>query len=126
MMEVAPLEKTEAAILGFSGEIWGNDTFLVWMEKHNKQFDGRDVIRIYIRRRDNKPISPDWRWRQAIKNQLVGPEYEAVELCPAESRLHNQTNIYDLWVVNDPNYRFSFGLNGRAEGFEGDEKILSH
>jgi hypothetical protein len=94
--------------------IFGNEKYFVWMENHAKKFDGRNVIRIYIKRKDNQPISPDWSEKQQIKNELVGPEYEAVELNPAESRLHNQTNIYDLFVIDDELYRFSFGLNGRS------------
>src|SRR6187402_3694185 len=43
-------------------------------------------IHLDIRRLDGGPCN-DWRNFQQIKNELVGPEYEAVELFPAESRL---------------------------------------
>ena len=39
----------------------------------------------------------DWREFQAIKNQLAGPECEAFELYPAESRLLDPSNYYTLW-----------------------------
>lgn len=39
----------------------------------------------------------DWREFQAIKNQLAGPECEAFELYPAESRLLDPSNYYALW-----------------------------
>jgi hypothetical protein len=39
----------------------------------------------------------DWRDFQGIKNQLAGPECEAFELYPAESRLMDPSNYYTLW-----------------------------
>jgi hypothetical protein len=66
-----------------------------------------------------KPLTKDrrsrWRDYQRIKNELVGPEHEAVELFPAESRLVDTADQYHLWVATDPAYRFPFGyLNGRV------------
>lgn len=70
------------------------------------------LIHVSIKRRNRLPIH-DWRDLQRIKNEIIGPEYEAVELYPAESRLVDSANQYHLWVVNDPNYRFPFGFSGR-------------
>jgi hypothetical protein len=39
----------------------------------------------------------DWRHKQYIKNQLAGPEEEAVEIFPAESRLIDGANQFHLW-----------------------------
>jgi hypothetical protein len=55
----------------------------------------------------------DWRDLQRIKNELVGPECEAVELYPAESRLVDTANQYHLWADADPTYRFGLGFNMR-------------
>ena len=41
----------------------------------------------------------DWREFQEIKNMICGPEREAVELYPAESRLVDSSNQYHLWVM---------------------------
>mgnify|MGYP001288645923 CR=1 FL=1 len=38
-----------------------------------------------------------WLHKQWIKNDIMGDEYEAVELFPAESRLVNTANQYHLW-----------------------------
>ena len=65
-----------------------------------------------IKRRDRKPIH-DWRHLQRIKNDLVGPEHEAVELYPAESRVNDEANQYHLWVLMYPEARFPFGHNVR-------------
>lgn len=40
----------------------------------------------------------DWRDFQRIKNELVGPEREAIELYPAESRLVDTNNQFHLFV----------------------------
>ena len=53
----------------------------------------------------------DWRDFQRIKNELVDPEAEAVELFPAESRLVDTANHYHVWVF--PTYRFPFGMQVR-------------
>lgn len=39
----------------------------------------------------------DWRDFQRIKNDIVGSDWEAVELYPAESRLLDPSNYYILW-----------------------------
>ncbi len=41
----------------------------------------------------------DWRVLQRIKNDVAGPEREAIEICPAESRLVDTANQYHLWVL---------------------------
>ncbi len=41
----------------------------------------------------------DWRDLQCIKNDLVGPEWEGVELFPAESRLMDPSNYYLLYCA---------------------------
>ena len=68
-----------------------------------------------------KPLAKDrlsrWRDYQQIKNELVGPEHEAAELFPAESRLVDAADQYHLWVAADPAYRFPFGFDdGRFVG----------
>jgi len=40
----------------------------------------------------------DWRDFQRIKNDLVGKEWEALELYPSESRLRDPSNRFYLWA----------------------------
>jgi hypothetical protein len=47
---------------------------------------------------------------QQIKNELIGPEHEALELFPAESRLINISNEFHLWAHPTSGYRFPFGF----------------
>ena len=58
-------------------ETWVNDLYQV-----QKRYHEHDVIHLNIRRRDGAAMIRDWRHFQLIKNQLMGPECEAVELYP--------------------------------------------
>lgn len=66
-----------------------------------------------IKRRDRQPIH-DWRELQEIKNRIVGPECEAVELYPAESRVVDTANQYHLWCFTAPGYKLPFGFIGSS------------
>lgn len=61
-----------------------------------------------ITRHDGQPCK-EWRHLQQIKNEIAGPEYEAMEIFPAESRLVDTGNQYHLWVHKDPSFRFPVG-----------------
>ena len=64
-----------------------------------------------IRREDRKPVT-DWRDVQWIKNQLLGPEVEAVQLFPSESRLVDSANQFYLYAL-EKGRRFPFGFESR-------------
>lgn len=109
------IEETVTEAANSHDEVYLNDTYQVGLcripfidgDRANK---AAVLIRLSIRRLDRAPIH-DWRDLQAIKNELVGPECEAVELYPAESRLVDTANQYWLWCYNDPTYRFPFGFS---------------
>ncbi len=88
-------------------EVWMNDLYTVAVER-----DDGNAIWLSIRRNDREPIT-DWRHKQEIKNQLIGPECEAVELYPAESRLVDTANQFHLWGYKDPTFRFPIGFQER-------------
>jgi hypothetical protein len=69
-------------------------------------------IHLDIRRRDGKTCN-EWQDFQRIKNELVGPEHEALQLFPAESRLVDTGNEYHLWVCPKAQARFQFGFKDR-------------
>lgn len=50
--------------------------------------------------------------KRRIKNELLGPEYEAIELFPAESRLLDSANQYHLFARFGA-ARFAFGMDER-------------
>lgn len=89
---------------------WLNDTYQVEENRIGPPMPGwPDMIWLSIKRRDKEPIH-DWRELQEIKNQLVGPECEAVELYPAEKRVIDTANQYHLWCLADPGFMFPFGM----------------
>lgn len=71
-----------------------------------------DMVHLSIKRIDREPIH-DWRDLQLIKNMVVGPEHEAVELYPAESRLIDTANQYHLYAIAVAGEEFPFGYHGR-------------
>ena len=92
-------------------EHWSNGTYYAILDKKcdceyfvGSHLFGHRVWYLRIGRIDSifklkgQPIR-DWNVLQGIKNEIVGPEYEAVELFPAQSRLMNQECAYHLWVL---------------------------
>lgn len=72
-------------------------------------------------KRNDRHWKHDWRHLQRIKNELLGPEVEAVELYPAESRLVDEANQYHLWALPEGE-RFPFGFTDRSVRMDSDEE----
>jgi len=62
---------------------------------------GQEMHWLSIKRIDQRAII-DWRHFQQIKSELVGPENEAFQLHPAESRCHDTANQFHLFVFAKP------------------------
>lgn len=91
------------------GRTYLNNVYQVTIREHLP--DGWPaMLWLSIKRIDKEPIK-DWRDFQRIKNELVGPEHEAVELYPAESRLIDTSNQYHMYVLKQSEVRFPFGMN---------------
>ena len=99
------------------GELWSNADYLalVLRDCTTVAIAAAEVLvtRIEVIRRDRTEIR-DWRDLQRIKNDVVGPEHEAVELFPAESRLIDSANRYYLWC---------FPLGSVAIGMYGERRV---
>jgi hypothetical protein len=71
-------------------------------------FGGADWVQLSVRRHDHKPLRDHWAVLMAIKDQILGPDAEAVELYPSRVRLVDVEHTYHLWSpVNDV---FEFGF----------------
>lgn len=88
-----------------NAEIYINNKYQVNLRRHPM-----NLVHLSIKLLTKDPVH-DWRDLQQIKNELVGPECEGIELYPAESRLVDGANQYHLWVWNDPTYRIPIGFN---------------
>jgi hypothetical protein len=62
----------------------------------------------------DKQAHHDWRDMQRIKNEICGPECDAVEVFPAESKLVDAANQYHLFVFQE--FRLPFGFQTRLVG----------
>jgi hypothetical protein len=88
------------------GLVFKNDLYQVLVRRVDY------YIVLSIKRLDRQPIM-DWRHIQEIKNMLVGPEHEAVQLFPAESRLVDSANQYWLFCLPNKGERWPFGFDQR-------------
>lgn len=61
------------------------------------QFDGQYHLRIW--RDDGAEIRFTWSELQAIKNEVVGPDVEMVEVFPREEDVVNEANVRHFWVT---------------------------
>ena len=110
-------------------DVYLNDIYEVWVYRkkmadflvHNELFKGKCTY-LSIKRKDKKAIH-DWRHFQLIKNELVGEEIEAIELYPAESRLHDTANQFHLFC-NPMGTQVKFGWNFRDVDYT--EQIGGH
>jgi len=65
-----------------------------------------------IKRLDRKAFH-DWRDMQLIKNHIISPDNEGVELFPMERRLVDSANQYHLFVLKEKLVPFPFGFGER-------------
>lgn len=96
-VETAPIVENRPApeLLADGETFWANSHYLV---HHRVLGDG--AVHLSLRTVEND-TRHDWREFQRVKNELTGPEWEAVELYPAESRRVDTANQYHLWCLRD-------------------------
>lgn len=83
-----------------------------------------DIWWLRIYRHDGKRIRNHWSELQRIKNELVGPEHQGVEIYPPESLLQDGENSFHLWVFKSADTRLPFGLPWpRSWGADGQSSI---
>lgn len=113
-------DSDERAKKMFEGaELFENDRYVaikrqVWFESDG---DGANAWWLSIRTQD-RTAERDWRDFQNIKNDVCGPEMEAMEIYPAESRLVDTSNQFHLWVIDQ---RIPFGFEERMVSDENTE-----
>jgi hypothetical protein len=108
--ELAKTDQVAAERIDRSDEVWLNDRYTVIVYRRQ---DGT-VECLSIRRNDRGAVR-DWRHMQKIKNELAGPETEAFQIFPAESRLVDSANQTWLWVLR-PGMQIPAGFTERSIG----------
>lgn len=76
-------------------ETWGNDRYTVNVHYLDGDRDG--FVEVGVHNHKRTPHVP-WRHLQQIKNEVLGPDREAVQLFPAEDRLVDTANEYWIYV----------------------------
>ena len=59
--------------------------------------NGRTYDKVMVRRSDSKPIY-SWSDLFRIKNEVLGPEVEAIQFMPKVSEFIDEANLYWFWV----------------------------
>lgn len=88
------------------GEARSNGLYAVLV----RYLDGGPSGRVHLAIRTPTNLEPPWRDLQRIKNELFGPERFAVQVCPPESRLIDQADMYHLWIMPE-GHEPGFGLH---------------
>lgn len=78
------------------GETYWQNRFYTVVKKRLQETE-EGALHLSIRHNQRKAIR-DWRHFQRIKNELAGPEREAIEIFPPESNLIDTANQYHLFV----------------------------
>lgn len=97
-------------------QVWSNDVYSVTVRPFGVTHPDRpdwkgELLWLSIKTHTRRPIR-DWRHLQQIKNEVAGPEREACEIFPAESRLVDTSNEYHLFVLPEGE-SFGFGYPER-------------
>jgi len=118
-------------------EYWKNDVYAVQIfrgpaclcfsaknagNEKNPHSGWPEMIWLSIKRLDREAIF-QWRDMQAIKNELIGPEHEAVQIFPAESRLVDTSNQFHLWCMAEEGLAWPFGYLEREVMDKADAKM---
>ncbi len=93
-------------------EQFANEKYIVAVSRNIHNGFDLEMIELSVKRRDKEPIF-DWREMQQMKNEIVGPECEGIQLFPAESRLVDTANQYWMYCFSDPKVRVPVGFSER-------------
>lgn len=104
-------------------QVWINNLYqvVIYFNVISEESGWAQMHWLSIKRLDKDWVH-DWRHLQRIKNDLIGPEHEGVEMYPAESRLVDTANQYHLFVLAQPHVHFPFGYGNRLVGEGGKFK----
>ena len=70
------------------------------------------IVHLSIKNVVDRGPTHDWRDLQRIKNELIGPDREGIELYPAESRLVDTSNQFHIFVLPE-GMQMPFGYGSR-------------
>ena len=84
---------------------WVNDTYVV--DVGSARLFDKAALWLMIARHDRGKILRDWQHFQNIKNDIAGPDCEAIEIYPRQSGVVDKGNEYHLFAFRNPHNRVS-------------------
>jgi len=110
MVPWTPFEEAEPMPQLPDEQVFVNSRYQVCIKKRVAPPPFGKYVELSIKTRDREAFH-DWRDFQRIKNELVGEEFEGLELYPAEDRLVDTANQYYMHVFMPqyPDGHFPFG-----------------
>ena len=100
-------------------EVWENNIYLVIIYRGElvpcaPNLRTQAPVWLSIRRIQRGKLPRDWRDLQRIKNEILGADFELVELFPNEERLVDESDQTHLWGFELPGLKFPFGYAERS------------
>lgn len=111
-----PEQRSKAEVKQFEKQlVWANNIYQVNIGYADpKDTGGIGIAHLIIRRLVKWPIH-SWAHFQAIKNELIGPECEAVEMYPAKKHLVDAKEHYHLWAFTSPEQSLGIGFMDKRQ-----------
>lgn len=107
MHEITPEERAKYPAIRDIAQAFYNDVYSVQVYLVHTEI-GR-VQHLIVRGQHNNQ-EPPWRDMQRIKDELCGPECEALQVYPKAGDVVDQADVYHLWVL-PPDKPIPFGLH---------------
>jgi hypothetical protein len=114
------IEFVKGTVLENVSRAWVNNVYIVQLYVNPSSWG--EIKHLHVHRIDGKPIR-SWSDMQRIKDELIGPEFTAVEVYPARSDLVDTVHAYHLWVLpKEVKLPFGLHLNAYADPRERHDK----
>jgi len=110
-----PWKTEQVKVHGVPQVLFHNNRYHVFLHMYKSEHGPHDVVHLSIRNND-RSARRDWRDFQRIKNEIVGPQVEMVELYPKEDQKVDISNQYHLWGYNTTEPIFTQAGIGWNEG----------
>lgn len=99
--------KPDPEVLKGDEKFYANGHYLVFVREMKPTDPDQPVAYHLSMRTVENDARHDWREMQRVKTEILGPEWEAVELYPSEDRVVDCANQYHLWCFP---FRLPFGF----------------
>lgn len=96
---------------GYPCRSWENEWYecrVTFLPRSHGMLFGHEVARLGIANADQS-ARRDWREFMAIKRDVLGPDWEAIELYPHDGRVIDPSNYFILYAIRG---EFPFGIQG--------------